>query len=216
MKMLEVFSLRKRCIVLLCAFVMAFSATNIFALTIALTPREIDLGDGLVFWLIHPDFGHPESEIYTESGLYRDGELVYSVDVSAGWWQVRLFFSDDAMTFFLVSWARGGGSVIRFYDKGVYVRGHGIQGGLFRRGDALFYRDRANNILQVTTAENVIITFDISTGEILSKEMSWWRRNFFNIVYTAVGTACVLGLFYYIKYKKRSKPYKEYDDWHEV
>jgi len=201
---------------------MIFGATNVFALTFAIGPRKIDLGDGLVFWLVLPG-----TESFPEAGLYRDEELIYSVDVNTGWWGwSSLYFSDDAMTFLRVP--RIGGGFIRFYDRGVYVHGHGTVG-LLRRGAASFmqgwsyyqwdfpeqrYYNRTNNILKVTTVENVIITFDLSTGEIISKEMSWWQRNVPSIIYIGIAAVFAIGLFYWIK-DKRSKSYKDYDDWQE-
>jgi len=160
---------------------------NALALEIVINPKEIDLGDGLVFWVTLPEDESPE---YPRSGLYLDGEEIYTVDVDDSWWWSALYFSDDAMNFFYLP-ASGGsknsGHAIRFYEKGAMTQTYEVLSLLNGRESALIqpepgtigsfpmwdfprqrYHDRDNNILRVTTAENAEITFDLSTGLILS------------------------------------------------
>jgi hypothetical protein len=143
-------------------------------------PRRIHLGDGRVFHLTPPEF---EAQGYPKSGLYQDGELVYTFD---RWelWGHMMFFSNDAMSFLVVPISAFG--VIRFYERGVLTHYHGVQN-LFRyRGEPCQCRglycawinrdeirlDRANDRLQIITLEGYKIMFDLSTGFILSQYIS--------------------------------------------
>jgi len=56
-------------------------------------PWYRDLGDGMVFYMTPP---HYEAEGYPTSGLYINGELIYTVQ---GFTSGGLFFSDDGMSF---------------------------------------------------------------------------------------------------------------------
>ena len=176
------FVLKKICTITFCLLIILFGRTSVFALEFATTPEQTDLGDGLVFWMTLPDderLGHPAS------GLYRNGEILYTVDVDGNWWWAQLYFSDDAMSFLFVPLIGGERSTVRFYDKGILVHEHNVLSLLEGGADSLippyeiltFYRwdlyrdhDRANNILRITTAENTIVSFDLSTGEIISTE----------------------------------------------
>ena len=179
--MRQVFEMKKIFIALLCFLLIICGTTAAAsALTIALDPREIDLDDGLIFRMA---LSVEEENTWIETGqagLYRDGELIYAVDIDAGWWWRTLYFSDDAMTFFSVPWSTG---EIRFYEQGVFVHSydvidllqegraslippHGVV--TYSRWNTRIDHDRTNNTLYITTAEDVIITFDLLTGLILS------------------------------------------------
>ena len=224
--------MKKLAIILLCVLAIVLStATTAAALTIIPSPREIDLGDGLVFWLELPDndpwfFGRdfPENDPWgvghpKQAGLYKDGELVYSVDVDAGWWWTSLYFSDDAMSLLRVGQGRG---TVRFYQRGVFVHEYSVFD-LLRGGESAMlmpepgtfqfspiwhfweqlYYNRENNLLRVTTVENTVISFDLSTGLILSMEEPPAQRNN-GLVFIAIGAGvCVVGLI--IKRKRRIK-----------
>ena len=208
--------MKKLAVVCLCVLAIVFSTTiAAFALVIAPVPREIDLGDELVFWIVLPE---DEVRGYPQAGLYRDGVLVYSVDVNHGWWWEAVYFSNDAMTFLRVPSMPG---TIRFYERGVFVHGHDtislLQGG----EDALVmpepgstftyatwdfgrqrYYNRENNLLRITTVENTIISFDLSTGLILSieePEEPPVQRNY-HIAFIGIGAGiCVVALIIMLK-----------------
>ena len=212
--------MKRKLIIILCLFIVLSGGTNVFALDIALTPREIDLGDGLVFWMTLP--GHVESG-YPASGLYQNEDLLYTVEVDGDWWWGQLYFSDDAMSFLFVPIMGESSSAIRFYNQGVFEHDFKVinllEGGAdslippyelhtynqWDFGEQRFY-DRANNILQTTTAENVTITFDLSTGTILSMEKEQTQDNkaaIIVVVCVFVCTAAIIILF--ITKKKRLK-----------
>ena len=216
--------MKKLAIILLCVLAIVLStATAAVALSIAPRPFEIDLGDGLVFWMALPEddpwgVGHPK-----QAGLYRDGELVYSVDVDDGWWWTALRFSDDAMSLLRVGQIR---SAVRFYQRGVFVHEYSVFD-LLRGGESAMlapepgtfqfspiwhfreqlYYNRENNLLRVTTVEDTVISFDLTTGLILSidepevenaEEPPVQRNN--GLVFIAIGAGvCVVGLIIIIK-----------------
>jgi len=184
--------MRKTCIIILCIFTaIVFNHTNVFALDIPRNSGEIDLGDGLVFRNTLPE---DESSGYLASGLYKYGELVYAVDVffDLGW--ELLYFSDDAMSFLSVPVIGGASSAIGFYNHGVFSHDYGVLSLLEGGEDALIppyetntfyqwdfgeqrYYNREINILRVTTAENIVISFDLSTGKIISSEKGQTQNN---------------------------------------
>ena len=192
-----------RLIALLCACIIFLGSINVFAITFTMTPREIDLENGLVFWKVLSDF-----DGYPEPGLYLDGELVYGVDIDPSWWGSTLFFSDDAMSFLLVDdWGN-----IRFYNKGVFVHSYSVTDLLEGGEDAIIVNldipsggrtwhwqpflsyDRQNNILQFTTVESMRITFDLTTGLIVSREelimsIETPRNNL--VTFAVVGIVCI-------------------------
>jgi len=157
---------------------------NVTALEVVPNPYEIDLGDGLIFYVTLPE---DEIKGYPKSGLYKDEELLYSVEVDYGWWWSRPYFSNDAMTFLFEEGPRGS---ILFYEEGVITKKYKILDFLHNGeaslipprndvpgdhtykwdfGDLREY-DRENNTLRILTAEDYLITFDLSTGLILSFE----------------------------------------------
>jgi hypothetical protein len=184
---------KRSLVALLCFLTIAFGVTTVFGLSIEVPRAErLDLGDGLVFWLVRPEgeYWCLEIEYFYDvpevSGLYRNGELVYTIEVVGRWWLMwNIYFSDDAMTFIRV--LDGLNGTIRFYEQGVFVHEHRagelLQGG---RGAILehecefsgrwhqwHFRDRLHhnrdeNILSITTVEYTRITFDLSTGLILN------------------------------------------------
>ena len=172
--------MKKICTAVLCILVIVFGTANAFACEfVPLDPTEIDLGDGLIFWMVMP-----EDEIlgYPASGLYKNGELIYTVDVDLNWWYDRPYFSKSAMTFIRVGGAFGS---VRFYEQGRSVLTYRVIDLLRSGRDSLLppfdtwttYRwilrinhDRENNMLRITTTDNIIITFDLTTGLILSEE----------------------------------------------
>jgi len=160
---------------LLCLLSVTAFISDAYANTPVPQSIQTDLGDGLVFYITDSWL-----ENYPETGLYRNGELIYTVD--RGTWAVmwgRLFFSDDAMTFLEVfGGGTGGRPFIRVYQNGILAYTHSDQD-LFtnveiaektRRdlseprsdGSALWPRwytlvegdyDRANNSLKLTSIE---------------------------------------------------------------
>ena len=172
--------MKKLVISFITAMILFLSMPSAMALTIATTPSEIDLNNGFVFWMTLPEEAYSD---YPQSGLYFNGELVYTVDVDHGWWWGRLYFSEDAMTFLFLPMAAGN-QTIRFYLQGVLVHEYKIseiiKGGesaliqpeglnTFSRWDYGEHRyyNRENNILRVLTSEYKVITFDLSTGLII-------------------------------------------------
>ena len=201
----------KKLIVLLCPLAIILgAATTAAASPPPPLPRETHLGDGLVFWLTPQYF---EARGYPRSGLYRNEELIYSVDVDYGWWATTLYFSDDAMTLLRVGpWYY----TVRFYRHGVFVHEYSafdlLRGGeraMLRPEPDIFgssptwlfwelrYYNRRNNLLRVTTVEDTVISFDLTTGLILSieepEEPPVQRNN--NIVFFAIGAGvCTVAL----------------------
>ena len=174
--------MKKHLIRLICVvFILVLLVSGAYALDPVLEPTNIDLGNGLVFYMTPSRF---EERGYPKSGLYRDGELIYTteLDIAAAFWS-RLYFSDDAMTFLQLPSNHNG--FIRFYERGVLVHSTGVQE-LLRHGERFLgepfphtgiqawrlgtetNHDRANNRLHITTVENTVVTFDLTTGEILS------------------------------------------------
>lgn len=154
-------------------------------------PNHINLGEGLVFHLTPPEFvGHG----YPESGLYRDGELVYTFDEWSMWSRTgSMYFSNDAMSFLVVEPTIIPEFLhipyIRFYERGVLAHTISVQS-LLRYGDRELsepddishvsfwliredtYHNRKNDKLEVITVEGYKIIFDLSTGTVLSQEIS--------------------------------------------
>ena len=154
-------------------------------------PARIDLGDGLVFYLTPPEF---VEQGYPVSGLYRDGELIYTFYDWRLWsFTGAMFFSDDAMSLLVVHptiiWTDLNFAPVRFYERGVFS--HSIEAhDLLRHGVRMLEEpdpfsglsdwivrnnrrhDRVNNRLEVLTVEGYRITFDLSTGTVLSQLLS--------------------------------------------
>jgi hypothetical protein len=202
---------------LLCTLIIFFGTTNVFALEIVPTPVEIDLGDGLVFWKVLPE---DEATDFPRSGLYQDGELLYPVDVDINWWWGLLYFSDDGMTFFRVP--SSGGSIF-FYKKGVVMHEYDVLS-LLKGGEGALLQppagsiettpswdfaekrhyDRENNILRFTTVENVIITFDLSSGALLSDEEPA-QNNYIIVLICCAGAVVFFVVLLQAIKRKRSK-----------
>lgn len=146
-------------------------------------PYHIVLGDGLIFHVTPPG-GEAFGFIgYPETGLYQDGVLIYAVEGRDLF--DSLFFSEDAMSFLEISpWLGSERTVVRFYHQGVLVHDHPVR--YFLRDETALaipdflppswhvrdqtYYDRANNMLQITTVEGRELTFDLSTGLVVSNE----------------------------------------------
>ena len=153
-----------------------------------------DLGDGFVFHYTPNEF---EGQGYLPTGLYQDGELIYTVDVSL-WGAGQLFFSNDRMSFMQADWwvmLRGDynrwrenphGWAVRFFYRGEVVRYYEVFDLNTNPGSFIVsvshiqwdyqrkrYHDIENNTLQVTTRNGRNITFDLSTGEIISNEQAF-------------------------------------------
>ena len=176
--------MRKRTvIVLLCLLVLMIPTTNAYAFEEDLQPREIDLGDGLIFHITpteHEELGYPPT------GLYRNGEVVYLLEHS-GYIRGRLFFSDDGLSFLVVNneWRGRDTTFIRFYKNGIREHRHEVHPLLADGGDSLSpyicfigphwiedgstQYDRENNFLQFTTVDGNKVTFDLTTGLITSQ-----------------------------------------------
>jgi len=88
---------RKRlCLALLLCFVVVFTdVARTYAISIAPHVIRIELRDGMEFIMIPHNW--PYEEEWSQSGLYRDGELVYAFDKWLAW--ERLYFANDSMTF---------------------------------------------------------------------------------------------------------------------
>jgi len=131
---------------------------------------------------------------YPATGLYLNGELIYTVEERL---RGLLYFSNDGMTFLNVRWTVPAGGIpgaswreqelptpaVSFFEQGSLVHtfyvidlvididsinfsGAGAQWD----HQQLRYHDRENNTLRVTTLDTRDITFDLSTGLILSIE----------------------------------------------
>jgi len=145
-----------------------------YALDPAVQPLVLVLWDGMVFYMTPAEF---EAEGHPKSGLYRDGELVYTTNI----WEVwgTLYFSNDGMTFIIIP---PGMSRITYYEQGDLRRSHDVRS-LLRDADRIdrewepgpfeftgprwfeeAYHDRENSSLQITTVEGDKIIFDLSTG----------------------------------------------------
>jgi len=154
-------------VLLLAALAAAFAACG---------PRyQRDLGNGLTF--------------HAGSGVFRDGELVYSTCPS---WRDGTYFSSDGMFIlnFLGSWwpdnQYTSSPTIRFYEQGELMLTHNVldllwhgeqsivltPGNLFAAGPwdfpELRYHDREADTLHVVTVEWREVLFCLQTGEILS------------------------------------------------
>lgn len=175
------------------------------------TPWHRDLGDGLVFHYRpkyehysegHFVWGTPtefEAKGYPETGLYRDGELVYTVEEP--FWGI-LYFSKDAMTFLEVEWwvpASGDPGIaaryreptwpaVRFFRYGNLVHSYDVHDLVHNKSRLAFsvshvqwdyqserYYNRENNTLQITTRDGWIHVFCLRTGLIEHTE----RLSFF-------------------------------------
>ena len=198
---------------------------NALALSFGPLSSQIDLGDGLVFFMTTL-----EDEIlgYPKSGLYRNGELIYALhtDDAGLWFLSQVYFSDDAMTLLYVpgAWAEGAWGAIRFYEQGIAAHEHRIFDLLRGGEDALRlsdcvdwpvtywtvqrYYNREDNILRFTTVEYTQITFDLSTGLIISieerEEPAETRTRNSNeiIVFIIFGIICIIAIAFIIKIKR--------------
>jgi len=156
-------------------------------------PWEIDLGDGLVFRHTFEGFSGEQGEMLT--GLYRDGELVYTVNEPL--WPYMLYFSNDGMSFIEIPWRVsyfGGngrwvtnpvGYAIRFFYRGEVVHYYEVSDLNTNPGSFIVsvshiqwdfqrerYHNRDNNTFQITTRNGRYITFDLSTGLIISNKQA--------------------------------------------
>jgi len=151
-----------------------------YALDPAMYPIEIELWDGMVFYMTPPEF---EEEGHPKSGLYRDGVLIYTVDIWEFWG--TLYFSNDGMSFLIIP--QGMGS-IPFYEQGVLTHYHDVRD-LLRDAQKLerewepepfeftgppwivdVSHERDSNRLFITTVEGDQLLIDLSTGLILSQD----------------------------------------------
>ncbi|MCL2365322.1 MAG: hypothetical protein FWC71_11765 [Defluviitaleaceae bacterium] len=221
--------MKKKLFIALCTLLLIIFPINADALSIVPFPIRMDLGDGLVFYMIpNPSWLETSFEGYPEvGGLYRGGELVYSFDSWLIW--DRLYFSADAMSFLAVP-ADADGS-IRFFEYGVYIRSHNIRrflpyGDAFLPENDPFLRtlgwrirektihDRANDRLHVTTFHGHEITFDLTNGVVFPRqrvfdphaELPLEPNNRFTLVISATALA-VIGVVIFIFFK-RNQPTK--------
>jgi hypothetical protein len=179
--------MRKIANIFLCVLIITLLQSNkVVAYERALSPEEIDLGDGMVFLLNPDDIWFPDGR-YSDlppSGLYNNNELIYTVEVDAYWWEKGLWFSKDAITFFLID-----DEAIRFYEEGIFIFEYLVIGDIIKGSreslptetDALgftrsiwhffehLYYNRAENIFCIVTTEYREITFDLSNGLIISE-----------------------------------------------
>jgi len=116
-----------------------------YALSIAVYPYQIELGDGYVFhgtpWSVDEEPGAnrfrgfivkngefisiPEGEEmdFPISGLYKDGELVYA----SNYFINPPFFSQDAMSFLVLNPEWHEQAAIRFYQQGILKYEHNLR-----------------------------------------------------------------------------------------
>jgi len=201
--------LKKRLISLLLMLLLAFCMVTASADEPPLppTPWYRDLGNGLVFHY-RPDESHYhanrfsrgtpaefEAQGYPRTGLYRNGELIYTVEVALWrfiYWS-SLYFSNDGMSFIEIPWVRTSVPMfgyaepirpaVRFFEQGHIVHYYEVFDLVTDRDSLRFsvshvqwdyqrerYHDQENNTLQVTTRDGSTIVFDLSTGLIVSTE----------------------------------------------
>jgi hypothetical protein len=143
------------------------------------TPWYNSLGDGLIFYMTPTEY---EELGYPKSGLYRNGELIYTVESYL--YRSYLYFSSDRMSFLYVPSTGGSLWVAGFFKQGERLLEHTLSD-LLRRPERVpettigYFWDvwneriysRENNTLQVTTVEGTQIIFDITTGLIIHPEI---------------------------------------------
>jgi hypothetical protein len=206
--------LKKQVFSLLGILLLLFSMTTAYADEPPPPPRpwRRDLGNGLVFhYRPEPDHYSPhrfpysaptfEAQGYPQTGLYLNGELVYTVDVHI--WGA-LYFSNDGMSFLEVDWWVGAsgdpgvhvryrepvGSAVRFFNQGELVHVFEVPDLVHNQSRLIFsvshaqwdyqgerVHNRENETFQVTTRDGRIITFDLTNGLIQSTQrMSFVRQ----------------------------------------
>lgn len=202
-------AMKKRILILLGILLLLFGTATAYAdePPPPPTPWYRDLGDGYVFHY-RPEYDHYHLEEffcwgtptefkeqgYPQTGLYRDGELVYTVEVPI--WG-GLVFSNDRMTFieiYWAAWATGDpgiparyrepiGPAMRFFDQGELMHVFEVPDLVRNQSRLAFtvshvkwdyhrerYRDQENDTFQVTTRDGRVITFDLTNGLILSSQ----------------------------------------------
>ena len=214
--------MKKRLPSLLCILLLVFYATTAYADTPSLPlPWYIDLEDGLVFHY-RPNDAHYspyifpwgsstsaefEARGYLQTGLYRNEELIYTVDVPI---REALYFSNDGMSFVEINgFVHTGGRrgiytqpAVHFFEYGNLIHYYEVPD-LVRNLNSIAYtvshaqwdyqnerhHDRENNLLLVRTRDGRNITFDLSTGLILSGQ-----RSFSNLIFWASVEVVVLAV----------------------
>jgi len=219
--------MKKRLISLLCLLLFVFCPVVAYADEPPLppTPWYMDLGDGLVFHY-RPEYenysphvfvwGTPtefEAQGYPQTGLYLNGELIYTVEVPI---RRSLYFSSDGMSFLEV---RSGVSTdgdmgidtqyrfpiepaVRFFEQGNLIHYYEVFDLVADPNSLLHsesfaqwdyqnerYHDQDNNTLRVRTRDGRDIIFDLSTGLILSN-----KRDFNPLILWASVTIAVLAV----------------------
>jgi len=207
---------------LLSIILVAVFYSNVYALSPAPHAISIELGDGLVFYMAHPGEG---PERFPRSGLHRDGELVYPFDEWVFWG--RFYFSNDAMTFFIVPPNVG---FMRFYDQGIlqfyFHVSELLRYGQTYLGEPCPFSGRQNwicsavhnplnNTLLITTVEGNSILFDLQTGNMLSHirpiseepdGLTWWV-----VGVVLLAAVLALGGIYLYKIVKRTRSQNKCD-----
>jgi len=145
-------------------------------------------------------WGSPEefaAQGYPQTGLYRNGELVYTVEAPILGRQ--LYFSNDGMSFLMVGWwvaASGNPGMAarnrepiepaaRFFSQGNFVHSHEVFDLVENRNRIIYSvghaqwdfqsereHNRENNTLRVLTRDERLITFDLSTGLVASTQQA--------------------------------------------
>jgi len=186
-------------------------------------PFYQDIGNGMTFHFTpegYADAGYPFS------GVYRNGELIYTINDTFylyGGGQHQVFFSNDGMTFLEVPlilhphgifssyriWLVNGRPAVRVFYRGNVVNYHRLPD-LINSPNKLhlfvshvWWDDASsrihnleNNTLQVTTLENRIITFDLSTGAIVNIQQSATRLVIFELAWIAAASIIILVINY--------------------
>lgn len=102
----------KKKIAILCALLIVFSTTAVYAIPPSppAIPWRLELGDDLTFYMVSR-FWHnfqqlEEFEIFEgrRSGLYRGDELVYAIEGNFFFNEDEIFISRDGLTFLRIDW----------------------------------------------------------------------------------------------------------------
>lgn len=230
--------MKKRFFGLLCVVLaMLFAATTYADEMYPFEPWYRDLGNGLVFYYRPEYTNYPHNDLlvelsrsfieqgYPQTGLYRNGQLVYAVDASISM-MAHLYFSDDYMSFLEVGWwvpisrhsdAEFARPAVRFFNQGELIVYYDVFDLVRNRFSLAFtvshvqwdYQDERHhsqeaNTLQVRTREGNTIIFDLTTGLILYDSRILTR---IIIIWISLGAIVIAAMFLFIKHrKKKSRP----------
>ena len=140
-------------------------------------PWYIEFSNGKIFYMTPEEY---EGYGYPPSGLYYDGELIYSVEGYIRHYET--YFAYDGSSFIFMPYA-GWNWVAIFVKEGEESRTYTFEDVLIRPDDIgettigfiwdnwrARQHDKRRNTLQVTTEEGRVLVFDLTTGEITMAE----------------------------------------------